>query len=1031
MRRWLPALAVRRPITVLMGFLALLVMGVIALTDIPLQMMPSGFTAPYMWVWVPFEDSSPSETDAQIVGPVSEQLSTVPGLKHMSTRASEGSAGISLEFHQSVDLDEAYNSVVDRMERAMPDLPDDVERYGIWRFNPDDEPIVWAGASLPMPVDDQHHVMTEVVQKRLERVPGVAQVDIWGVDEKFVFVDFDRDALFAHGVNLGELIGTLMQDNFQLASGRLDDRGQVRFVRSLARYEDLEELRRQQVLPGIVLGDIAEVHYRVEPSASINHIDGMEACGIAISKESSANTVAVSRAVAEAFVELEADPASMGSGFQVFFDQGALIEDSVDNLTKTALQGGLFAVIILFVFLREIRMTLLIAASIPLSLVITVTVLYFTGGSLNLLSLMGLMIAVGMVVDNAIVVVETIYRRRQTGVDAREAAIDGTAEVNLAILLSTLTTMVVFLPLILMSDDAMFSFFMGALGFPVVFALAASLVVALVFTPLCTVYLKDTTVLEDPRWIVWMQGWYARILGWILGRRWDAFALILGVTILTFVVPVKSVGCTDQADGNMNDFRVHFEVPPTFGYTDRLEVVEALEAVLEEHREDWHIRVYRTQIRSSNTGRIWVYLDEDAEDADLDSIRDEVMEGMPELAGVRIWSGRGDDSGQGANSMRVFVEGEDTRTLVSLADEVMRKARTVDGVIGAELGLEDEGSDEIRLQVDRDALSRYGLSAGGIGRTLSFAMRGSNLPEFHDQGREVGVYARFRYEDRQDLETLMDFPMWSPTTGAAVPIRSLTEMEVGKGFGTIYREEGKTSLPIDIEFEPEVELMQAGGQVASVMDELEMPRGYSWSQGQRWDDQRDNDAARNLALLLSVTFVFLIMGVLFESFILPVAIVATIPMALMGVYWTLYLTDTPLDVMGGVGLVILVGVVVNNGIVLVDLVTQLRAQGHERREALMLAGERRLRPILMTALTTIVGLLPMAVGTSTFIGIPYAPLGRVVAGGIAAATVLTLFFVPFLYTVLDDARAWGFRLLAWAWPQRPGAQPDPAPTEAK
>ncbi|MCB9759932.1 MAG: efflux RND transporter permease subunit [Alphaproteobacteria bacterium] len=1014
MRRWLPELAVRRPVTVLMGFLALIVMGVIAFLDIPLQMMPSGFNPPYMWVWVPYDDSTPQETDAQIVAPIEATLATVPGIKELGSRASADHASFNLEFYQSVDLDEAYNAVADRMERALPELPDDVRYYGIYRFDPSDEPIVWAGVSIGKELEDPYYLMTEVVQRRLERVPGVAKVDVWGVDEKLVFIEFDREALFAHGVSLYQLMGKLSSDNFQLASGRITDEGQVRYVRSLARYEDIDAIKRTPVAPGVVLEDVADVRYRVSKSASINRINGEEAAALAINKESTANTVEVANAVQAAFDELSADPRLSAMEFFTFFSQGELIEESIDNLTATALQGGLFAVLILFVFLREIRVTLLIAASIPMSLMITVTVLYFTGGTLNLLSLMGLMIAVGMVVDNAIVVVETIYRRRQEGLDRIEAAVDGTAEVNLAIVLSTMTTMVVFLPLILMSEDAMFSFFMGSLGFPVVFALAASLLVALIFTPLTTAYMKRGQVKGDPGWIVWLSARYEQGLRWMLTRRFDTFVGLLGVLILTFVVPVKAVGCTDQASGNLNDFTLRFQVPGTFSYPERVEVIDTIEGVLDDHAAEWGLRVYRTRMRdTSNYGRTYVYIHDDGP-MELDDVREAALEAMPELPGVRVWSGYGGSSSKTANTISLSLEGEDSDTLMRLADEVLRRVRDAPGVLAVENALDEESSEELRVHVDRDAAARYGIDATTVGRTLAFAMRGRELPELYMDDQEVTVYARFSYEDRQDVDTLRDFPLFSPLTGAQVPLRAVTDVEVARGFGDISRTDRVTSLPLTVEFEEDIDMPDAYASIETALSDMAFPRGYGWSKGRRFDEQVENDSARNMALLLSVTFVFLLMGVLFESFLLPMSIITTIPMALIGVYWTLYLSDTPLDVMGGVGLVILVGVVVNNGIVLVDLVTQLRQQGVDRIEALLLAGQRRMRPILMTALTTIFGLLPMALGTSTFIGIPYAPLGRVVAGGIGAATLLTLFFVPYLYTVLDDLRAVAGRALRYA-----------------
>lgn len=1014
LRRALPALAVRRPVTILMALLALLVMGALAWLDIPVQMMPSGFEVPYMWVQVPYPGSTPLETDQKVVTPVTEQLATVPGIKRLGSNARSGSASFSVELYTSADSDEAYNTIADRMERAMVEMPDGVDQFFIWRFDPSDEPVVWAGLALDPALEDPAPAVLEDLVPRIERLPGVAKVDVYGIDEKEVYVDFDREALFAHGVNLTQVMSTLGQDNFQMASGRIEDRGQVQYLRSLARYEDLDTLRQTPVADGVVLKDVAQVHYRVEPSASIWHIDGQEAAALAITKESSANTVATAQAIVQTLEGAEIE----GLEPFVFFSQGELIEDSIDNLLNTALQGGLFAVIILFVFLREIRMTLLIAASIPLSLLITVTVLYFTGGSLNLLSLMGLMIAVGMVVDNAIVVVETIYRHRQAGQRPDTAAIDGTSEVNLAITLSTATTMVVFLPLILMSEDAMFSFFMGALGFPVVFALAASLLVALVFTPLSTVFLQGAQVKEDPAWIQWLAARYTRALRALLTHRFDTALGVLAVLALTVAVPFKAVGCSDQANGNLGDFEIGFELPGSFTYYERLDALEDMEQVVEAHREDWGVRVYRSRLNSSGSwGEIRIYLDEDLDEDRRAEIRAEALAAMPEMPGVRMWSG---SSSVGASNeskrLTLYVEGEDPVLLSQLSDEIIRRLRPLDITLSAESGLEERGSDEIQLQVDRAAAARNGISATSIGRTLSFAMGANQLPDYHDGDRQVTVLTRFEADDRRDLDTLLDFPIYG-NTGQPIPLRALTDASVEKGFGSINRQDRVTSLPVDLELADGVEVMEAYAEIDAALASMEFPRGYGWSQGRRFQDQMENDQARNLALLLSVTFVFLLMGVLFESFILPLSIVTTIPMALIGVYWTLYLTSTPLDVMGGVGLVVLIGVVVNNGIVLVDLITQLREQGLDRLEALVEAGRRRMRPILMTALTTIFGLLPMALGTESFVGIPYAPLARVVAGGMAAATVLTLFFVPTLYVALDDARALASRVLAYASPR--------------
>jgi HAE1 family hydrophobic/amphiphilic exporter-1 len=1025
-RRWLPAQAYDRPVTVLMAFIALLVIGVIAWYRVPVQLMPSGFELNHLWVWVPYPDGSPAETDEEVVRPIEAQLGTVPGIKHVRSNATTGYASFAIEFHQAADMDVAYNDVVDRLERAMPDLPEEIERYGVFKYNPDDEPIVWAGVTFPDTVADPYHVMTRVVQPRLERIPGVAAIDLWGVPERSVYIDYDREKVVAHGVDLGGLQRRLFQDNFQMSGGRIQTRGQDLYVRSLARLETVEDLRRYPVQEGLVLGDIADVRFRSAISYDINRIDGQVGAAMAVRKESTANAVEVAGMVAEALDGLEGDERAEGAGFHIFFSQAEIIEDSMGTLTQTALVGGVFAVIILLAFLREWRMTLLISASIPFSLLITVGVLYFRGGTLNILSLMGLMLAVGMVVDNAIVVVETVYRRRADGAGARAAAVEGTAEVNLAIVLSTLTTMVVFLPIILMSDDAAFSFFMGELGFPVIFALAASLVVALIFAPLATKYIGRAQVKADARWLAWLTERYTRFLTWVLNNRADATFALLAVILLTAIIPMRSVECVDEGEGNINDFMVRYTVPRQADIHRRDQIVRVFEDLVANHQEEWGIRVYRTRLRDNEfQGRMWVYLlPETAGDREevIEAFKEKLPDDIPGVEAAVGW--HADLGAAGGNTLTVTLHGEEMETLRDLADEVARRARTMGGVLGAHVDLSTEGADEIHLVADRQQLDRYGLSARSVGQTVSYAMRGSRLPEMTMGEREVDVISRFEEADREDIDTLRDFPLWSPTTGQIVPLRAVTDVRVSKGPGAIRRHDRRTAVEVTVDLAKDVPVTRGAALIEAATADMVFPRGYSLEQGDRVREHEEDTEAEMLALVLSITFVFLLMGVLFESFVLPLCIITTVPMAMFGAWWGLYITGTTMDIMAGVGLVILVGVVVNNGIVLLDLVTQLRAEGMPRTQALVTAGRRRIRPILMTALTTICGLIPMAVGSSSFIGIPYAPLGRTVMSGMAAGTVLTLLFVPFLYTVLDDLRVGARRWLAYIRirPERRGTE---------
>lgn len=1021
MNRLLPRFAVDRPVTVVTAFIVVVVVGLIAWARIPLQMMPSGFEPPYLWAWVPYPDSTPVETEASVVRPIEEQLSTVPGIKHLNSQAQRDYASFELEFRSSVDMDEAYNAVADRLERVRGSLPSDVEGTYIWRFNPADEPVIWAGIKVPDGATDVYQTVTRVIQKRLERVPGVGRVEIWGNDEPIVWIEFDREALIAHDVDLVDLMARLAGDNFQLATGRIHERGEVRFVRALSRFETLDEIRRYPLGQGIALGDVASVEYKPTASTDINRIDGRDGMALGINKESSANTVEVCKELRAAFAELEADPRLGGYQFPIFFDQGELIEGSMHTLERTAIEGAVLALIVLLIFLREWRITLLITTVIPISLLFTIAWMYFAGDSLNLLSMLGLMLAVGMVLDNAVVVVESIYRYRQDGSDPRTAAIEGTGRVFVAVTLSALTAMIVFLPVMLMAGDATFSFFMRALGMPVVIVHVGALLASLLFSPLATSWVDAHHVQEDARWIRWLTRQVDRGVAYTLRRPVDTFVGVVAMGILTLALPAQGVGCSDEAEGNLNDFTVRFEVPPAYTYAERLAVVERFEQMAEENQDRWGVRVYRTRlVGDSRNGRLFVYLDEDAEGA---LPREEVLRDaqgkLPDLPGVKASIGWSESESNQATSVGVSLSGEDTEELQRLATEVERRILGVEGVLGVRSSVEASGQEEIRLEVDRDAASRYGISASLVARLVSFAMRGAPLPSWFQGEKETRVFARFGVEDRVSVDKLLSFELASPTARQAVPLRSLVEDEVAPSWGTIRREDGRTSLTLTAELAPGSDKDQMRERIFAAFQTMAWPRGYGVAAGRDFAAEMENDQARNLALLLSAVFVFLVMGVILESVVLPVAVMTTIPMAIFGVYWGLWATGTSFDAMAGVGFIVLIGIVVNNGIVLMDFANHLRESGMPRDEALRKAVSVRLRPILMTALTAIMGVVPMSVGSETFIGIPYAPLGRVILFGMVTGTVLTLFFVPYLYALLDDAQG----LLRWlAARVRPGAR---------
>ena len=1013
--RVLPRLSLRRPVASLTLFAAVLLVGAIAWHLIPLQMMPTGYDHPYLWIWAPYRNATPLEVEEQIVRPVEEYFGTLSNLRHMDSESSSDSAFFALEFEEGTDMAEAYNQALDRIERSYPELPDDLEQFYIYRYDPSDEPIIWAGISVPEGAEDIAHLLEARVQKKLQRVPGVGNVDLWGADRRNIYVDFHHDAVDAMGVNLYRVIPAMAADNFTLPGGKVREPGRVIYLRSLARYESIEEIARWPIRPGLQVEDVADVVHAAPVATYINRINGQPGVSLGVYKESTANTLAVSEAVARLLTEeLKDDPALAGFEFIVLFSQGELIDESIDNLTQAALVGGSLAFVVLIVFLRRLRMTLVVAAAIPVCILIAVTVLYFQGETINLLTMMGLMLAVGMVVDNSIVVVENIYRHRQEGAKPFRAALFGSGEVSLAVTMATLTSVVVFLPIMFLTGGGMFSFFISRVGLPVIYALVASLFVALLFIPLATTRLSAGKPVRTGRVLEWTRKIYGRALDWILDHRVDGVAIAVGFIVLTLMVS-STLEETDVSEGNLNDFICRVQFPENLTFDEKEEILVDLETSILGKREEWSIDAVRTRYNSGNSrGGVRVFLEPRGRgDVSREEIVEQVEEILPDLPGVEAWVGWQRSEGGGeANQVGLDLFGPETQVLAELGTEVKRRLQDVEGVVSVEYEAEEDASDELQVHIDREAAARYGVDPATLARTIQFAMRGTRLPDYRSGDKDIDVIAEFRLEDRADREALQDFRIWT-ATGETIPLGAVAELVPSRGFGEIDRRDRRTWLGITVNLEGE-DLQAAYARIDGALATLEMPRGYSWDRGDRFLEMMEDQKQQQAAFYFAIILVFLLMGVLFESVALPLCVIASVPFAICGAYWMLILTGTSFDMMAGIGMVIMVGIVVNNAIVLVDLVQLNRAQGMDRRAALTHAGRQRYRPILMTAATTVVGLIPMAFGDASLVGIPYKALGRVVIGGLITSSVMTLLWVPLLYTMVDDMRAWGRRLVRYA-----------------
>lgn len=1024
--RWealLPRFSLERRITVVVIMLTALAFGAVATMNIPLELIPQGFESPSLTVVAPWRDAPPREILDKVVEPLEEELATVTGLEQMSSRSRTGQARITLEFKQGTDMDVAYREVRDRVLRAEARLPEDLEQLQIRKFNHASLPIMFVGVAMDPSVTDPYTLIQQEIITPLQRIDGVASVQSDGLQQKEILIELDRERTAAAGLNIYLVASELAADNFSMASGKVRQGDKELLLRSVSRYRDLDEIRDQLVSPSVRLGDIAQVRYDVPDQYWRVRVNGKPALAIEVLKEGPANTIEVSRRLAEAFEDIKKNPKLQGWNVDILFSQGDVIIESLSSLVDSGELGAIFAVLVLLFFLRRFRLTLIITLAIPLSLVIAIIAMYFAGETLNMLSLLGLMISVGMLVDNSVVVAENIHRLHQEGLSRRDACIRGAGEIALAVVLATLTTVIVFLPVALVEGQA--QFFLLRLAMPISVSLLASLLVALIFIPLC-VYLTLGRALRHPgaagqrRAVVLvhrvmdrvlgalyrltlarLNRLYARVLAAGLRHRFDLAVVVIAVIAATQLGPCSRIEFVEVSKEDRKSFQIRVDLPSNYNLDDAAEHFTDIEAVLERVKRELRLEGYLI-VHTPAWGQVEGWFS-NRKDLTRSQVTDIVMKALPERAGVTYYSGTEAEtqSGAGATTYTTVLHGEDPDQLAQVARSIEDMFVQVDGVLGIQRS-DDMSPNELALVVDRARTQRQGISPRAIAGAVAAGLRGQPLPRYHDDGQEIPVRVRFAEDDRESLAELADFSV--PTVdGHMVQLSAVTDVRFLSASRSIFRRGKRVAHTVTADLEQGQE-REARARLDALMSTIDLPEGVRT--GPPYQDRRleAEMASLQLALIVSIIFIYLIMGFLFESFILPLSVILTIPLASIGVVWTHDIVGRDIDFLGFVGILLLVGIVVNNGIVLIDYVNRLRQEGMERTEALLAAARRRFRPIMMTAGTTIFGMVPLTLGEPTSIGLSYKSFGLTLIGGMVTATALTLLVVPVFYTLFEDAR---------------------------
>jgi len=561
----------------------------------------------------------------------------------------------------------------------------------------------------------------------------------------------------------------------------------------------------------------------------------------------------------------------------------------------------------------------------------------------------------------------------------------------------------------------------------VIISLFGSLIVAMVFIPLAATRVVSKRKVQEPLAVRKSTVLYQKVLRWSLMHKLETSIVLIMILTSMFYASGQNTS-TDRMRGNINDLRLWFDLPENLAIEEVEKIFLTVEDTIRKKADVYNLRTIRSRF-SHNWGRMNIFLHPPEKMQwyeafyqnvtkslglktggvmELSEVLEDLKNRLPKFPGVEIrsrWSSDGGDQ----SSLEIALYGDDTETLAGLSKEVERRLRTIEEIVSLETDRE-EGSDEIHLHIKRDQAKKYGISPQIISGTVQYALRGIPLPKYQTEEKEINVRIQLREDDRQNLLQLKNLTFFSEN-GREIPLDAIADFTVNKGFGSIRRENGKTYLGVKANVSKET-MGVVFAKVDQVMEGFEMPYGYSWSKGRRFRDMQESNTSQMFAIILAITFVFLLMGFLFESFVLPLSVIIAVPFSFFGAFWLLYLTSTPIDMMSRIGFIILIGIVVNNAIVLIDLVNRLRKQGFTIFEAIMEAGRKRFRPILMTAFTTIGGLLPMAVGNAQMIGIPYAPMGRTIIGGLLTSTILSLIAVPWAYILFDDLRNYFAKITA-------------------
>ena len=994
----LTALAIKKPITTLMLCLTMLLTGFAATKLLPLEKWP-GIDIPEMMINAPYQASTPAEVERLVTKPLEEALSTMGGIIRLNSSSTENGAQIWLEVEWERSLTGKAIEAREKIDAIRHLLPEDLQRIFVYQFSTADMPILTLRISSERELKNSYQLLNNYLKKPLERLSGVSKVELYGVDPRQISIRLLSDRMASHNIDIQQLTAMLIKENFTINAGSLKSEQASIRISPQGEFTKLHDIRALQVKDNVYLGDIATVDFEQPELIEGRHLDRNYAIGVNIFKESSANLVDVAGRVVKSVESISDSRQFDGINIFMMEDQAKGVTDSLSDLLAAGAIGALLSFAVLYLFMRNTTATLLVVASVPFSICIALAVMYLLGYSLNVLSMMGLLLAVGMLVDNSVVITESISAQHQKTPNETKIKniLQGVNKVSLAVMTGTLTTMIVFLPNII-GEKVQLTVFLEHVAIAICISLAASLLIAKTLLPLLLSKISlaklsntKTSSNVDKKQNSRFQMRYKNSLTWVLAHpKTTGFAALLILASTALPMGAITSDNMDNQDGTRLYMRYHIEGQFPLEHVEG--IVNRFEEYLYKHQEEFYIDSvysYYNGERAAST----LLLKEDR-DISMTELKARIRKDMPSFAEAKP-----DFGWQSAKSGGVSVTliGPSTDLLVELSNQVVPVLSHIEGLADVRSDV-SQHQKEMVIIIDRIKASQIGLNSQEVAQVVGTALRGIELRSFrHDPNGEIKIQLLYDQRLKYSLNQLKKLPI-TEIDGQIISLENVAEFKVQPRLTSIYRENRQTALTIGANLN-DITMEQAQKQITLAMDSLSLPVGYSWKLGQGFNRQQGDQQIMITNMLLALAMIYIVMAALFESLLLPAAIISSIIYSIVGVFWFFFITGTSMSVMGMIGILILMGIVVNNGIVLIDQINQMTPKLADLNTIISDICVTRLRPVLMTVATTVLGMIPLALGSTQIggDGPSYAPLAIAIIGGLTFSTVTSLYLVPWCY----------------------------------